>query len=476
MDGLKSPSIFIIGLRGGFERPDDISFASRYDPGEFKPMQTHAKVFSMTEIPKQIPCAVTDKAVYCLEVMVDLIIQLEMEFDHRLDTQRLARAVRLALDAEPILGCRFVYDHKRPYWHRLDNDEIDHLIVTADANDYQNFRLQGLDALEGPQLQACLLQQDGGDKLLLKIGHVATDAGGVKEIGALVASLYNRLAKEPDYVPEPNLQSSRGVWQFMRRLPWYEYPRVFYNYIRTTLNKLVPLPTHHLLIDGDPGKSELFVYDIPAEQVSRLAAYGAERRATLNDILMAAFFRAQTKVAEWDRESQLRLYFTADLRRYIPGGRGDAPVNMSALEFMRLGTDLGDHFDDTLAKVSARTRRMKSNWIGLADYAVAVPLGFMLPYGKIKNAFNNFVAFSLRKKNIANSFTNMGPIPVESVSFDKPARMARLLPPIALPPHILAAASGYNGALTLTTAYNYREDQAEIMNRLMMETVAELPA
>ena len=49
----------------------------------------------------------------------DNMIQVEMAFSHRLDPRRLKKAMALATDAEPILGCRFVYHRNRPYWQRL---------------------------------------------------------------------------------------------------------------------------------------------------------------------------------------------------------------------------------------------------------------------------------------------------------------------------------------------------------------------
>jgi NRPS condensation-like uncharacterized protein len=430
----------------------------------------------MNEIPRKFPTVVTDRAVYCLESMVDLIIQLEMEFDHELDTDRLNRALRLALDAEPILGCRFVYDDWRPYWLRLENIDDDQLVIANDADAYEKFKLESLDAFEGPQIRACLWRGPGGDKLLLKVAHLASDAGGVKEISSIISGIYNRLKDDPEYRPVPNLQGSRSIWQVMCEIPWHKYPKIFFNHLRSTYSKLVPLATHQISIAIGPGQTKLVVHDLPAGQVDRLAAWGRERQATLNDLLMAAFFRAQAKVGDWDGKSQLRLYYTADLRRYIPGGRGRAVCNMSAIEFMRLGTDLGEDFDHTLKRVTNLTRRQKSNWIGLGDYVGSVPPGYFLPIHHIKRGFDNFVRFSIEKKNIANSITNMGPIAMESVTFDKAPRMARLLPPIAKPPHLLAAVSGYNGVLTLSAACAYPNGQAEIIERLLDATISELSA
>ena len=45
-------------------------------------------------------------------------IQAVLRLDGRLDYNKLARAVRLSVDIEPVLGCRFI-EHAPPYWKRV---------------------------------------------------------------------------------------------------------------------------------------------------------------------------------------------------------------------------------------------------------------------------------------------------------------------------------------------------------------------
>ncbi len=77
----------------------------------------------VTDIPDRIQGEVTDCAVSYIGALCDMMIQMELELDHRLDDERLARAVELTFDAEPVLGCRFVKHPKMPYWERLKPDE-----------------------------------------------------------------------------------------------------------------------------------------------------------------------------------------------------------------------------------------------------------------------------------------------------------------------------------------------------------------
>ena len=45
-------------------------------------------------------------------------IQAVIHFRDKLDAVRLARAVKLSVDAEPVLSCKFIEREDRPFWQR----------------------------------------------------------------------------------------------------------------------------------------------------------------------------------------------------------------------------------------------------------------------------------------------------------------------------------------------------------------------
>jgi len=403
----------------------------------------------------------------------DMMIQLEMEFAQQLDTERLAKAVNLALDAEPVLGCRFVLRWWRPYWERLDDSEREAFLLARDGGEYEAFKASSIDVYSGPQVKACLWHSPAGDRLLLKVVHEAADAGGVKEIAAAISSIYSRLADEPDYQPEPNLRGSRSLWQIMRHVPWYAYPRIYLSFLREYWANRMPPITHTLSIEDGPRAPVTFIYrHLPIEGVSRLAQYGRTQNATLNDVVLAAFFRALVNLGKGGR-AQLRLNTTVDFRRYLPGGRGEGICNLSATEAICLGTCLGDDFESTLWRITTVTRRRKARWIGLNDYVGLAPFHSASPYAVLKILLRKVMQLGREKQNIPNEFTNMGLISTESVTFEAKPLNAYLLPPPLYPPMFLAGLSGY--AETLTLSASVYPSQKDITERFFDAVLAELP-
>jgi len=425
-------------------------------------------------IPKRLPSTYADRMVNLLQYSGDMMIQLELEFDRQLDVERLAKAIVLALKTEPVLGCRFVLRWWRPYWERLDESEWEAFLLARDEGEYEVFKASSIDTYRGPQVKACLWRSPAGDRLLLKVAHEVADAGGVKEIVAIVSSIYSRLADEPDYQPEPNFKGSRSVWQIIRHVPLYAYPRIYRNCLHANWEILTPRITHRLPIQAGPRTPLAFVCrHLNANRVGRLAEYGRERDATLNDLIMAAFFRALVAVGDWDRRMRFGLDMTVDLRRYVPGRRVKGICNLGAIESLCLGTNLGDDFDSTLMRVTAITQRQKANWTGLDYYVGLGPLVSPVPHGLSMRCYRKMVQMVLEKGYVPNSLTNMGPISTESVTFQAPPVNAYLLPPPIYPPSFLAGLSGY--AETLTLSAGVYPSQKDVTERFFDAVLSELP-
>lgn len=430
------------------------------------------------DIPHRFGTQASDRFVTLLQFIGDLMIQLELEFDGHLDAERLVKAVDFTLDAEPILGCRLVPRWWRPYWERLDKGKREAFFLANDEREYEAFKTGSLDTYNGPQLKACLWQPAKGDRLLLKVAHQVADAGAVKEITAVTSSIYSRLAYEPDYLPQPNLKGSRSSWQVLRHVPWSASPHFFLNYlrdIRDTMADVIPHEIHKLHFESGPRKPLSFVFrHLSADSVNYMVEYGREHDATINDIVVAAFFRAIARTNNWNGRSRLRLNTTVDLRRYIPNRKAEGICNLSGIEFICMDNILGENIDSTLTRVAEITKLRKNRWIGFSTYLIQEPLMAVLPWGLRMKAFQRISQKGMEKGDVPPAVTNMGPIAMEDVTFDTTPVKAWLLPPPNYPPSFGPGLSGYRGTLTLSAGVY--PSQREAVNRFFDEVLSELPA
>lgn len=431
----------------------------------------------MNKIPSRMPAAIMDRVEAMLLPMIDMMIQLELEFPQRLEVDRLSRAVDLVLDAEPVLGCRWVPHWRRPRWERLDDSERQSLLAVNSQEAYERFKSESSNLTGGPQIKACLYQSPHGDRLLLKVSHIAADAAAVKDIVGSLSSIYARLAREPDYRPEPNIRGSRDIWQILRHIPWHAYLKIHLNFLRETL--IINNTKHgtYMLPFEDNARENLgFVYRfIPADRVSYQLDYGRSHSATLNDVMLTAYIRALGLRGDWDRTSRLMVLISVDLRQwYLPIKKADGICNLSAGEYINLGTDIGHDFAATLQRVCTITMGRKANWIGVNQVIGAFPILLSLPQSLIEGNFHKAGQRLIDKHNLSPAFTNMGEIDRDRVTFDLAPSSAILLTPPTYPPHFAAGISGYAGSLTITAgAYN---SQRNVVDQFLDVIISQLPS
>jgi len=434
----------------------------------------------MEDIPRRFPSTIPDRALALFSRSVNdyihMMIQMELEFSHKLDPDRLARSIDLTLDAEPVLGCRWVPHWRGPWWERLDASERRSFWLVNGKDEYEAFKSQEIDPTVGPQIRACLWQSPDRDHVLLKVAHCVADAGGVKDICSDISHIYERLAREPNYQPEPNIRGSRDIWQVLRRIPVYAYPRILLNYleeIRRVSN--AKYGTYSLPVAGDSfGPLEFVHRFIPAERVSYLAEYGKAHGATLNDVILAAYIRTLGLHGDWNGRSRFLVIITVDLRqRYLPSKKATGITNLASNEYLDFGSSTDSSYDAMLQRIVDRTQDRKGSWIGIHSWLVGSPNLMLVPYSWMSRFYRSSVMRAIAKKNVPLDFTNGGPIDPESVTLDHKPTNARLLAPPAHPPLFILGLSGYAG--TLSFSAGVYGPQNEVVEGLLDHLIHEFP-
>jgi NRPS condensation-like uncharacterized protein len=426
-------------------------------------------------MPEAFPTVFLDRAVHALHRTGEMMIQMEATFPHSLDGDRLARAADLALDAEPILGCRLEKEGKYGLWRRVPETQRKVFSQVENDGDFAAFRAEKMDVETGPLLRVAQWPRSEGDRLLFKVAHEVADAGAAKRIVSLVSSIYARLADDPDHRPVPDLAGDRSVDQLTRCIPGRARPRILLGLLKEMFAQAFRRRYQTLGLDAADSRGsapEYICRTFSKERVTHLKTYGRRYNATLNDLLVTACLRGLARTTGWQGERILSTNITIDLRRYLPGQRCGGICNMSAIEPVFLGRRLEDSFDRTLHRVSAYLTSRKKHWMGLSIHGtpmLRLLRGFSLE--KYRTEFDRRYDMMLRKHKVAPLLTNMGVIP--ELTFEGVAQAAHLWVPPIYPPAVGFGLSGYRGSLTLTTTA-FPGTQAPI-DAFLDAVVSELP-
>lgn len=125
---------------------------------------SYEKLEYMLKIPKIFLANGQDWANYIGHFWnVNMQIQIILEFEDMLDINCMKQAVRLSVDAEPILGCKFVEKEHLPFWERFENIDAINWFILEESHDkdqaLKNTLAQPFDS-EEQQLQVKIIRSD----------------------------------------------------------------------------------------------------------------------------------------------------------------------------------------------------------------------------------------------------------------------------------------------------------------------------
>lgn len=392
-------------------------------------------------------------------------IQVIMKLDGSVDFEKLKRAVRLSVDVEPVFGCRFVEDDP-PYWKRLDNiDEITFCFLEETNNSDEavmTFLQSPLDMDNDPNVKVKIIRSEQCDILGVKINHTCCDGAGAKKYVQLLSDIYSRIDQGNDTsIPKPVIINRNGQDRLFKELG-VSCPNLRWNPLLENSKTIWAFPW---IQRG--GKSVCFeVCRLPQGSLESIHQYGKARGATVNDLILTAFYRAMFKISKPPYGVPMDISSTVDLRRYLPGHKAQAVRNLSGEYITGIARTMNESFEGTLSKVMDATKKINltyfHNYLGLIYRTPENTNTAQSP------AYISNVCFP--------ELSNLGYISKSLIKFgDNVVTEAYIIPPVIRAPGFLLLASSYNGILTLSTGYyktsisqRYVED---LLNKIKYELI-----
>jgi NRPS condensation-like uncharacterized protein len=406
---------------------------------------------SAVPIPARFPATADDVAIHVMRSFSQhLDLGFHLEFDGRLDPAILERAVRLSLDAQPVLGCALVTRSFSSSWQRV-GDLDEHIpFSTLDTDDPERdsvrFRTTPIDDA-GPHVLVRLLRARETDYVSAVVGHDAADGQGLKQYAYLLADIYSRLLRDPSYVPVPDLRprpSAKDVWANLSTgqraesksvpsmtMPNWKAPRIAAEGRGRTIRELRVVP----------------------ERFRAAKEYGSDRGATVNALLLTAFFRAVADLYPPPSGQPMSLPFTVDYRRYLPAAT-DVPISNVAVSIW-LGVTFvpGERFDATLARVEEQLSVWRAGTWGVQGLmqSTAVSKFGSGPTTAMMRAVMGSMSNSQRTSPV---FTNIGVLDEHRLRFgDRVPVSARLNGPASFGASLVPTISTYRDELTVSMGF-----------------------
>ncbi|MEW6443451.1 MAG: hypothetical protein AB1640_21135 [bacterium] len=393
-----------------------------------------------------------------LQVLSDSQNHCVMRLGGRIDGQRLARAVRLLIDAEPIAGSRYVERWWKAYWERpgeIEPGSLLRVVETADGEAaLRSFLLEKPDLARGP-LVTVRVFRGPKDTVCLKMHHTLGDGGGLSELCRLMAAFYRKLLDDPSFEPEPNREGDRSTRQVYRSLDVRDRMRLWGGGRDAHPGRAFKIWSFPLC--AGPGTPLIVQRTVEPESFEAIREYGKARGAGVNDVILTAYHRALHAVVRPEPELRLRIALPFDWRRFLPEGRAGAVCNLLGVIHSDIGHDLGNDFDATLSRVHQDMEARKRDLSGLRGLPLQESLCRVLPYRVVKRRItSNFHRLArdgnTRGNRIATpGLSNAGALDPLALEFgDVEVENAFFPGPVHYPPCFTLVLTSFRGRMTFT--------------------------
>ncbi len=399
-------------------------------------------------------------------------LQAIISFDQDLDADILKKAVRLSLDAEPVLGCRFIEDEKQPYWQRFEKpDEIQWFEFVQNVNKQEAVEqfLKGPFAFTGQQVNVRLIRAEGGDTLCIKICHACSDAKGLKEYLQLLAGIYSRLKEDSGFQPVPN-KGRRDQKHYFDALG-IEEPLALFDPQAQFVPSTWAFPYH-----GRENKEmHIAMRRIRDGVYERIKAFGNTHKVTINTIILTAFFKSLFEFVKPPVGEEMGICVTVDLRKAFIGSPDQAICNLSVAMYPRIHRIEEEPFFETLKRVSGSIEELKGPRAGLLD-AVGLEVWDNIDFSQAVGQMQALAQWLVETGKSYPFLSNMGVInPLEFGQII--ANDAYIVNPTAYAPGFMLGVNTYNKTLTLQVSYyepSHRTEEIEAFMDLMEKELRSL--
>jgi NRPS condensation-like uncharacterized protein len=364
-----------------------------------------------------------------------------LRFEQPPDGEVLKKAVLCSIEAIPVLGARYI-EGARPRWTSLDPEDFGRAFVIARTEmEFEDLLVSPTEGSLGPQVRVCLLNS-GPFAIAFVMNHMVCDAAGFKEYLYFLCGIYSRLLTEPGYRPSAITgdRSTRGVLK--RFGVGVKLKSLFLQSNENNLTGSVRFP----MSESEADRPFILTRRLVRERAAALKDYGRAKGATLNDVLISAYYRSLFQMLALSPGTAIQIPVMVDMRRYLgKSGSFTSLTNLSSTVLTQLEWRPGEEFEATLRRVKAIMDRKKGSNLGLNGF---IKLDIL--YRILGNGITNRLLRSVLKNPLI-CMTNVGILDSAKILFgDLRPQDAFLCGSIKNKPYFQLATSSYDGELTLS--------------------------
>ncbi|SMC22082.1 Uncharacterized protein, contains a NRPS condensation (elongation) domain [Clostridium acidisoli DSM 12555] len=380
-----------------------------------------------------------------------------INFEGKINKDIMKKSIVLMLEVVPILGSSYVTYKGRPYWEKVDASRYKDVIIFTDNEvEFNSFITSKTNKFTAPQMKACVLTSRK-DSLSIIMNHMICDAAGFKEYLYMLSDLYSKLIRNSNYSPDYIINGDRSLKRINKQFTLKDKVKAL-----VLQNKESNKNSSYKFPMSEEKETNPFIltHKIPKDRYLLIKEYYKKHNVTLNDVVLAAYYRVLYNMLDLDSKSELNIPIMVDMRRNLKDKKFDALYNLSSTAITHIDHNINDNFYDTVVKVNKDMNLKKSKAIGLNGV-----VKLLVTFG----IFNYKLSSYLVEKNLKNPLicmTNIGILDSQRLIFEgTEIDQAFMSGSIKYKPHFQLALSSFKDSITFSVnLYGSSKDKENIEN------------
>lgn len=276
---------------------------------------------------ERLPAELWDKMHYLFRDFNDRMVHTELRYDYRINVEALKTVLVCFFEKTPVLHSSFKNNKIRPYW-TVEDYSIDDVVTVKEVSEealdkeINDFLVQYIPPESKIQMKVAVFNHGEGSALCIVENHMCMDGGDLKYFTKELCAEYNdyiKSGKSPVGL-RTGSRSYESVYQGFSPDEQKTARRLYRN-INTSDSHAFPLTP------ADKNDYSFIARrKVPAETFDKMRVAGKKRGATVNDILLAVYFRSLYELAGFDSNESVSISCAIDLRRHI---KDDSKLGMT---------------------------------------------------------------------------------------------------------------------------------------------------
>lgn len=408
-----------------------------------------------------------DKMQYFFRNYYDRMVHIAVTLDKEADFRIFSNAFKILINKVEILRCKFCYNPIHPFWRINELKNINEIITYVETDNIESAIEDSLskqiEIISDYQIKITYIKSKNKCAYTVLINHMCLDGSDSKYLLGKFAEIYNDLASGGNGFNITIKNGSRSINQLYEKMQpdLAEKAKKLYKNISKTKSKA------HFPFASDNGteKVHFIKIELTKEEGAFLNSVRKKCGATVNDILLAAYFRAIRKFLK--KERKLNIISMMDLRKYI--GDTEGITNMTG--FLPCEIQLEEEsFTATLQKVKNAISVYKNDpYAGL----YGIPL-LKLAFKIFPNALSEF-AIKIGYNNPSLGMSNIGIIDTSKFQLGNTKIVKAFMTGAAkYKPYFQLTTTTYNGIMSFCIAQKCNASDVELLNKFLVEYKKEL--